>query len=127
MLFAIILFSCDENATCIDADDFGDLEREIIEVSSSDTFKCTVRSDYRAGNIYDNAKLSDIANVNPTLKECLTTSLHINASNVDAEEIRVLFGEISSSSNKKGCQDYLTKSINTDTTIAEKNKDYTDY
>ena len=127
LLFAIVLFSCDENATCIDADDFGDLQREIIEVNSSDTFKCTVRSDYRARDTYDIPKLSDITKVNSTLKECLTTSLHINASNVDAEEIRALFGEISSTSNLKGCQDYLTESFNSVAAIAEKNKDNTDY
>lgn len=128
MLFAIVLFSCDENATCIDADDFGDLEREIIEVSSSDTFKCTVSTAYKDGDNYMDSSLSDFTKVNPTLKECLTTNVHINASNdVDAEEIRALFGETSSSSNLKGCQDYLTKSFDPDTRIAETNKNYTDY
>ena len=127
MLFAIVLFSCDENATCIDADDFGDLEREIIEVSSSDTFKCTVSTAYKYGNKYKDDLLSDITKVNPTLKACLTTNVHINASNVDAEEIRALFGEASSSSNSKGCQDYLTKSSDSIALTAETNKNYTDY
>lgn len=122
----LVLFSCDENSTCIDADDFGDVEREIIEVNSSDTFKCIVSTAYRDGDKYNVTTLSLTDKVSPTLKECLTTNVHINANNLDAEEIRALFGE-TSSSNLKGCQDYLKLSSSTDTTIAETNKNYTDY
>ena len=122
LLFAIVLFSCDENATCIDADDFGDLEREIIEINSSDTFKCTVNPAYRDGDKYNVTTLSITDKVSPTLKECLTTTTYINAINTDAAEMRALLGA-DTTTNLKGCEDYLGRGFLTDPV----KKDYIDY
>ena len=88
MLFAILLFSCDQNNVCIDADDFGDIERETIKVyagGDDKLDKCSIPESAGA-NGYE--VLADGA-----LKTCLTTDFTISKfiTSVNDSEIKVQF------------------------------------
>ena len=65
MLSTILLFSCDGNNRCIDADDFGNTQKEIINVSASLTEVCynSIKPDS-----YKN-KYADISPITTTLNQ----------------------------------------------------------
>lgn len=76
LLFTILLFSCDQTASCIDADDFGDIEREFLTVYPAVNDKCIVPTDigghknnYAGVTPNSGAPNSDPAKV---LSDCLT-------------------------------------------------------
>ena len=98
MLFAILLFSCDQNNVCIDADDFGDIERETIKVyagGDDKLDKCSIPESAGA-NGYE--VLADGA-----LKTCLTTDFTISKfiTSVNDSEIKVQFDKVSSNDRAK--------------------------
>lgn len=91
MLFAILLFSCDQNNVCIDADDFGDVERETIKVyagGDEELDKCSIPE---GAVVRDYAVLPDGA-----LKTCLTTE-HTIAKLDTGGEIYQQFSKVSAS------------------------------
>ena len=85
MLSVILLFSCENNENCIDANDYGDVEKEIINIPASLSSEC-----FNVIKPTSNSeKYNDItnANPNPALKECLTKTDLSSHSNNDIKSI----------------------------------------
>ncbi len=79
MLLTILLFSCENNSSCIDADDYGNTEKEIINVPASLSEVCynTIKPTSYLNNYTDISPIATSAppgnGVNPTaLINCLT-------------------------------------------------------
>ena len=97
MLFAILLFSCDQNNVCIDADDFGDVERETIKVYAGGDEKLDKCS------VPDSAVASGYR-VLPegALKTCLTIDTNLIEPKLSAQsETAIQFSLVSSSDRAK--------------------------
>ena len=98
MLFVILLFSCDQNNVCIDADDFGDIERETIKVYAGGDDELNLCSIPDSAVARDYETLKDGA-----LKTCLTTEFTIDKfiTSVLDSEIKAQFDNVASGDRAK--------------------------
>jgi type IV secretory pathway VirB6-like protein len=110
LLLTILLFSCDQNASCIDADDFGDIEREFLTVYPAITDQCLVptgigghKEGYSGIVVPSGAISTDPPKV---LKDCLTEDATLNTNGPD---ISAQLGT-KEDSTKNGCLAYTTES-----------------
>jgi hypothetical protein len=102
LFFIILLFSCDQNNNCIDADDFGDVERETIRVYAKDDRSlddCRIPDGLTAINSYEDANSKLI--IEP-LKICLTKNYTIKSIASGSETYQV-FNSCAPIAGKEGC------------------------
>ena len=111
MLSTILLFSCDGNNRCIDADDFGNTQKEIINVSASLTEVCynSIKPDSYKNQYADispiTTSLTQGAGVAPNaLIDCLTKEDLIKGTYLTLDNaVKLVQGITSYKSDGKGC------------------------
>ena len=110
MLLTILLFSCENNSSCIDADDYGNTEKEIINVAASLSEVCynTIKPTSYLNNYTDISPIATSAppgnGVNPTaLINCLTKE-DLRGDFVTRADGKALIASMDSyPPNNKGC------------------------
>jgi hypothetical protein len=109
LLLTILLFSCDQTASCIDADDFGDIEREFLTVYPAVTDQCSVptgigghKESYSAIVVPTGAISTNPAKV---LNDCLTKDETLT---IHGPDISAQLGS-KEDSKKNGCLAYTTE------------------
>ena len=96
MLSAILLFSCENNVNCIDADDYGNVEKEIINIAAFLSNKClNIIKPESHQDAYDN-----IDKGAKDLIKCLTETNH--KENTDPN-IKTIIDSMGSDISTSGC------------------------